>query len=649
MNKKANEIIKWGKIKPYYDDKAYKFNTLDLETIKNELFLFGYILDNKYKYCLNNFYNTFNDFLIDSARKNYHILTWSRYDNVHILKLILRGFKHSERELIFKRIGKISPILHYEYNGLTISLDNVIKYSLIFTITDKIGRKKTIIIYNLKNLFTTDLEQTAKNYQINDYSKLGKEYHIINKERFFDELEYRQMVIKSNYLDNKVLIDIATKFLTNFKEISGIYPKTIFTAGSIARSFLLAFKDDMGGASELSFKTLFKDLDKDTFNMLLDYSMCAYHGGKVETYTIGYIKEGYITDKNSAYPYALSILPKIIPKIHQGTNSNEINNYFYAFIKCNINIDNPNFIHPIIVNAPTNNINVSPWGYLKNVIITKWEYDYLRNNNIDVEIINYIALEHDNNVKPYNNLVMSLINGRYTSTNKSKADLFKTIVNSLYGISFELTPLYKEIDNNIVLQGYRAGDYFNSIIASYITAITRTDLSNIDNNIIKNGGEIYFNMTDSILYNGVISFDIFSNTKILGKYSVPEYVRDIYILGTGRYEYKIMNKKYFIKHKNVYICKYIVKNRGFIARRKNRGFYSRMKLTENIKIKIDTFITIFKSTTSNYDFDVLGHIMEDDYNIQPFNLGGKRFCKDITINLNKERTDTIPYYYEKDY
>ena len=52
--------------------------------------------------------------------------------------------------------------------------------------------------------------------------------------------------------------------------------------------------------------------------------------------------------------------------------------------------------------------------------------------------------------------------------------MFKTIINSLYGITFELTDVYKESDDDIYWTGYRAGDFFNPChLAIYITAITK--------------------------------------------------------------------------------------------------------------------------------------------------------------------------------
>ena len=70
--------------------------------------------------------------------------------------------------------------------------------------------------------------------------------------------------------------------------------------------------------------------------------------------------------------------------------------------------------------------------------------------------------------------------------------MFKTILNSLYGITFELTDIYMEDDKNVIQWlGLRAGDYFNSVIASYITSFTRTYLSEVSHNIIENGGSLF--------------------------------------------------------------------------------------------------------------------------------------------------------------
>ena len=86
--KYSDQIMKWGKIKPYFD-KTYDFNSLDIETVDNKLFIIGYVQNEVYYYHTKDFYDVLHDFMIDSLQHKKSILTCSRYDNTHLLKLIL--------------------------------------------------------------------------------------------------------------------------------------------------------------------------------------------------------------------------------------------------------------------------------------------------------------------------------------------------------------------------------------------------------------------------------------------------------------------------------------------------------------------------------------------------------------------------------
>lgn len=632
--KLASEIKKWGVIKPFFD-KSYSFNSIDIETVDNELFIFGYILNDKYYYSESDFYDVFHNLLLESVRSKKDILTWSRYDNTHILKLLLSKIE-DENEIykILRRVDKISPVYTYKYKNYDIVLENIIKDNFIFKVSDGKNKPKRITIYNLKNLYNGGLEQVAKNYGLDYYSKLGEEYHIIDKNRYFNDIEYKRKVLLSNELDNRVIIDIAKIMLENFKKFTGVYPKTIFTNGSIARSYLLAYKEIK--VKDLQFKSIFNK--SVYYDKLLDYSMRAYHGGKIESYVLGFIEKAKIIDITSAYPYALSKLPKLTNKVQYYTDTTLLDKFYYAFIRCDIIINDENFIHPVIVKNPINNTNMSPYGYLENVIITKIEYDYLIENNIEVIVKDYYGVEHIEGVFPYKNLIDHLFENRmkYKKTNVSVSEMFKTIINSLYGITYELTDIYKEYEDDIFWEGYRAGDFFNPVIASYITAFIRTYLSEVSYNIVENGGEVYLNMTDSIIYNGEITLDIFSKEKILGKFEMPTEIRDIIILGAGRYEYR-----------EEFTNKYVIKNRGFEVSRKDKSFYSDFDLRDKFTIKTREFVSSFKATTKKFSFREMGHLLESDYVINPFNLGGKRIVENYNVDLKKEYTRTRPIKLEK--
>lgn len=632
--KLASEIKKWGIIKPFFD-KSYKFNSIDIETVENELFIFGYIQDDKYCYSESDFYDVFHHLLIESIRNKKDILTWSRYDNTHILKMLLSKIDdYEEIYKILRRIGKVSPVYSYKYKNYDIILENIIKDSFIFKVSDGKNKPRRITIYNLKNLYQGGLEKVAKNYGLNYYSKLGEEYHIIDRERYYTDSEYKRMVLLSNELDNRVIIDIAKIMLDNFKNFTGVYPKTIFTNGSIARSYLLAYKEIK--VKDLQYRSIFNK--SVYFYELLDYSMRSYHGGKIESYVLGYIKKAKIIDITAAYPYALSKLPKLTNKVQYHTGTTLLNNFYYAFIRCDIIVNNDNFIHPVIIKNPINNTNISPYGYIENVIITKIEYDYLIDNDIEIIVKDYYGIEHIKNVFPYKNLINHLFENRmkYQISNVSVSEMFKTIINALYGITFELTDIFKEYEDDILWDGYRAGDFFNPVIASYITSFIRTYLSKVSYNIIKNSGEVFLNMTDSIIYNGDVTLNVFSEEKKLGTFEMPTEIKDIIILGAGRYEYK-----------EEFTNEYVIKNRGFSVSRKDKSFYSDYDLSDKFTIKTREFVSSFKATTNKFSFREMGHLLDSDYEINPFNLGGKRVVENYDIDLNKEYTRTRPVKLEK--
>src|SRR5690606_2615340 len=154
--------------------------------------------------------------------------------------------------------------------------------------------------------------------------------------------------------------DIAERLLENFRRVTGTYPKSIYTAGSLARSYLLSNREKFGNAGDLNFKTIFSKADN--AGGLLDYSMRSYHGGKIESYILGFVPKAKIIDITTAYPYAMSKLPKLTNKVthYDGKYKFMIDKYFYAFIKCNIHIKDKDLIHPVIVPNPINKSNISP-------------------------------------------------------------------------------------------------------------------------------------------------------------------------------------------------------------------------------------------------------------------------------------------------
>jgi len=662
--KLASEIVKAGKLKNFINEKKKDFIGIDIETIDNNIFLIGcYDLENKYTYTQNNFIDFLFSKLIYCCKNNSHIATWTKYDNTQILKILLDELKDEKLiNDVLNKINKISgrynkrlkkyiepPLLTFNYKTFIITVENVIRECILFRIIDKDNNSKLVWSYNIKNMYPNyTLEEVCKDANFNYYSKISLDSHIINK-KSFNNKEYQEKVLLSNRLDSRVAKDLAYKLEEDFFTIFKSYPNNLISAGSLARSSVIALSKLLDKPiNKLNINDILDLKNNELHKKLLDYSMRAYHGGKIDSYVIGYTKKAYIIDITSAYPSALYDL-KGFDDIHIDYKTIidfDIDYYDYLFIKCNLNIKNENLSTPFIIENPLNNAsNLSPYGHLQNIVITKYEYEFILQNqkDIEMEVIDLIGIKCYGDYSIYRYIIDKLFNLRIQYKNQNMntiSNLLKLIINSLYGINYELTDTHKiDSQDKIINIGYRSGDFFNPIIASHITSKTRTEISIMNNIIIERGGKVLLNMTDSIMYEGANVEDLCSKEKVLGKFDYPQEITDIIILGCGRYEYKEDTK-------------FVVKTRGFTADKKNTSFYTEV-LTNGGIIKNHNFITAFKATTyskkfkRDFTYKDLGLIFEDEYILNPFNLGGKRLIENYNVDLRIERTDTKAVYLSK--
>ena len=89
------------------------------------------------------------------------------------------------------------------------------------------------------------------------------------------------------------------------------------------------------------------------------------------------------------------------------------------------------------------------------------------------------------------------------------------------------------------------------------------------------------------------------------------------------------------------------KESWFSIKQRDRAFYRNLNLTSDIKIPHNTFRNSFKATTNKYSYRDMGHLIDDEYSINPFNLGGKRIIDNPNIDINKHYTTTSPLKIEK--
>lgn len=114
-------------------------------------------------------------------------------------------------------------------------------------------------------------------------------------------------------------------------------------------------------------------------------------------------------------------------------------------------------------------------------------------------------------------------------------------INELYRMNTKSKVVHEWEEETVIKGGYRSGEFFNPVFASYITAMTRIKLASASQEIENRGGKVVSLMTDSITWEGspdLLPQEYWKEEKTLGYFEKPEKITDIISLGSGRYGFK---------------------------------------------------------------------------------------------------------------
>lgn len=313
-------------------------------------------------------------------------------------------------------------------------------------------KKHSVHIYDAYNFFNMSLQKAAKLFLNN--SKLD-----------IETKEFTTKYIKDNYdkiakyciQDAKLVQDLMIKMIKSFEEFD-IYPRKFY---SVAYMSALHFKNK---CKYIHVKRFYKNHKE-----LLQYAINSYAGGKFEVTEKG---TGYFYEYDlvSAYPATISKLIDI-SQAYVIESKTYIEYCTYAFIKCKIYI-------PISVYSPVavkyKSLNKYPSGtFIKT--ITNLEYIYLLKKGCDIKIINGFFLINDKITFPYKDEIIKLVKQKAiykTENNIIQYHNVKILLNSFYGKFVQLI-----WDKNI----YKAGNLWNVIYGSIITADTRIKITEMQN------------------------------------------------------------------------------------------------------------------------------------------------------------------------
>lgn len=384
----------------------------------------------------------------------------------------------------------------WKYGDTTIERENkkiFITYIPHKFLSFRFNKKNTVKIWDIAQFFKMTLDSASRKY-------LNKSKKDIETKKF--NLQY----VNKNYdkiakycIQDSVLCSQLAHFFLESCAGFGIRCTALYSYASLSLQY---FSD----------RTRIVDIERiyKNYSGLIEHALDAYQGGKFEVTQKGLFKNAYEYDIVSAYPYEIANLADLrFSKII--FNKQYEKNAYYGFIRCKVIIKRDFFPTAGLMEQGT---RIYPIGEY-HITLTKNEYEYYIENNIQVVIISAYWIFINNPVFPYKKVIDELfsLKNRYKGKDETFYSLSKYMMNSFYGKTCQMINKIKRKNDMEYLDAGRA---FNPIHAAIITANTRLKVSKIQNMYKENCLAVH---TDSVILSNKLPDEITG-----GKLGQFEYV-----------------------------------------------------------------------------------------------------------------------------
>lgn len=412
--------------------------------------------------------------------------------------------KLSKKEL--KSLAESSGYLNRHYCTYNLKYDSG---AVLYRLPDELK-------YRLWKYGSVSVKESGKSFLI-EYipHKLLAFYHQKFFIKIWDIAQYFKMSLaeaSETYLHEKGKLDIGTKEFSvsyvdkNLAEIRNYCLKDAQTCAKLGNYLISKLKEfgiktvSLYSAASLSYEYFSSRCSIVTIKRLWDYyrdvvryAIEAYKGGKFECTARGFFREAWQYDIVSAYPFEIQNLLNITC-VRVVDSKDYIPEADYAFLRVRICNENPAVYIPCAVKN-SSGVDIYPVGKFYTTI-TKQEYDYLKELNIDVKILSGFWLIAAIKTYPYRAIIKKLfaIKALYKGKDAFLYEVSKKMMNSFYGKTLQMIPEIILDTDNVDRKGvptgaektiYRAGRAFNPIYGAIITANTRIKITRIQN-ILKN-------------------------------------------------------------------------------------------------------------------------------------------------------------------
>ncbi len=359
--------------------------------------------------------------------------------------------------------------------------------------------------------------------------ELGIDRRKIGEEEGYYE-KHRELIIKYSIYDSILTKELFERSINSYNNLGFKFPKKPFSEASIFKEYLNdKWDEEIKIAKELISSPYFV------------YFHNAYRGGLFQTWKVGFYKDVYDIDINSAYPYSLANMPSL--RYGFKIVEDDLDDAYYKFYKIRAS---PNRFLPI-----KNNLRLI-YGNSKNKftfyitskdkeILDLYHYPYQIENVISIKLKKEVPLLPEIN-QWYKRKFE--IKEKYGSQSVEYYNI-KILINSGYGVFAQSYPTFTK--------------FTNFVYASYITANTRFRIAQLINELQNQGDNIIAIATDGILLkkNSDKGIQYLYDNNYIGK--------NMGQLDISYYDDAVQyaNGIYLLRRYNNGELKYILKKRGF--------------------------------------------------------------------------------------
>lgn len=634
-------------------------------------------------------YPTLEDFykivkgLIDNS-PGTNIVVWGSLD----IQAIMRLFNPSELERHFISRGiagsfkggefVATPPCLREVEGDIFFIDHYIsgrslRLGMVFG-----DRAYSLWVYNLSQFFTTTIADTAKTEKLG-WIDFEEDTHLIDWERFQDDKEYQERCVASNRQDAVTVRELCFKLQDLFHNVFKVYPKLLVSTGSLADAAVSSMLEAANYESN-SWRWLRHNAFVGQGQECVEIETLlaeAYSAGYVDQFAMGYFHEVHTADIAAAYPDKIRKLPDLREArlvYGEGNLESAISELegkgvtvFTAAIRGIVTIPKSLKFHPITVKTPDRQ-NVRLHGkFPASYLLEERRFCARHGARFENEEFVIVTLRKEA-LAPIANVSIKLRNLREEFTrlrelvreadNQSEfrvldgmQNTVKVIDNSLYGKTVMTVPIVENVNEVPQIVGMRAGDRYNMLYGSVITARTRIQIADACMQIEKRNGKVCLAMTDSVYWVGpkdALPDRYVRESKTAGYFEPPKTYWDFYLVKTGQYEYRDAEGKFYHKLRGLNVPYKLRNDRESFYRNLIRDFCENLPASlhpSEIAIPIPTRKLV---TIGSHDLEHLAMVEDGMSDLRPFALTSKqdelfvwrwKQCIDGHIWLNSLQSD----------